>query len=260
MVHEVAVHAMGIERHVILCGFGRSGQSVARFLDKENIPFIALDVDEGRIRQAVEAGENVVYGNADRREILQAAGLDRAQVLVVTYADLPATEKVLHLVRDLRPDLPVIVRAKDDVHLEHLKALGAAEVIPEVLEGSLMLAAQTLTMIGVPVERALEQVREVRAHRYSALRAFYRGETDRLQRLTQEKLACVVEHQAYAVGRPLVDLDLPRFGVTLEALRRQRVRDERPSPDTLLQAEDVLILVGAPEALSAAQHFILDGQ
>jgi len=245
---------------VILCGFGRTGQSVARFLDKESIPFIALDVDEARIRQAVEAGENVVYGNADRREILKAAGLERARALVVTYADLPATEKVLHMVQEMRPDLPIIVRAQDDLHLEHLKSLGATEVIPEVLEGSLMLAAQTLTQLGVPVERALEQVREVRAHRYSALRAFYRGETDRLQRLAREKLACVVERQAYAVGRSLAELDLARFDVTLEALRRQRTRDESPAPETLIEAEDVLILVGEAAALSAAQHFLLDGQ
>lgn len=260
MIHEVAVHAMGIEQHVILCGFGRTGQSVARFLDLESIPFIALDVDEARIRQAVEAGENVVYGNADRREILKAAGLDRARALVVTYADLPATEKVLHLVRELRPDLPIIVRAQDDLHLEHLKSLGATEVIPEVLEGSLMLAAQTLTQLGVPVERALEQVREVRAHRYTALRAFYRGESDRLQRISQEKLACVIEQQAYAVGRSLAELDLGRFGVELEALRRHRVRDEAPLPETVVQPEDVLILVGTSEALSAAMHFILDGK
>ena len=260
MVHEVAVHAMDITGHVILCGFGRTGQSVARFLEMEQIPFIALDVDDTRIRQAVEAGENVVYGNADRREILQAAGLERARALVVTYADLPATEKVLHLAREMRPDLPVIVRAQDDLHLEHLKSLGAAEVIPEVLEGSLMLAAQTLTLLGVPVERALEQVRKIRADRYSALRAFYRGESDRLQRLAQEKLACVVEGQAYAVGRSLAELNLTRFGITLEALRRQRVRDEAPDGGTVVQADDVLVLAGESAALSAAENFILDGK
>jgi len=156
--------------------------------------------------------------------------------------------------------MPIIVRAQDDLHLEHLKSLGATEVIPEVLEGSLMLAAQTLTQLGVPVERALEQVREVRAHRYTALRAFYRGESDRLQRISQEKLACVIEQQAYAVGRSLAELDLGRFGVELEALRRHRVRDEAPLPETVVQPEDVLILVGTSEALSAAMHFILDGK
>ncbi|MDE2584207.1 MAG: monovalent cation:proton antiporter-2 (CPA2) family protein [Betaproteobacteria bacterium] len=263
MIHEVASHSMGIEGHVILCGFGRTGQNIARFLDKEGIPFIALDMDAGCIRQAVEAGENVVYGNADRREILTAAGVERARAVVVTYADLPATEKVLHLMRELKPELPVIVRARDDAHLEQLKALGATEVIPEVLEGSLMLAAQTLTQLGIPVERALEQVREVRANRYTALRAFYRGESDRLrdreQRLMEEKLAFVIEPQSHACGQRLGDLALTQTGVRLEALRRQRVRHPDPDPETRLAAEDVLILVGRPEQLEAAERLLLAG-
>ncbi|HJW04793.1 MAG TPA: monovalent cation:proton antiporter-2 (CPA2) family protein [Azospira sp.] len=267
MIHEVASHSMGIEGHVILCGFGRTGQNIARFLDKENIPFIALDMDAGCIRQAVEAGENVVYGNADRREILTAAGVDRARAVVVTYADLPATEKVLHLMRELKPELPVIVRARDDAHLEQLKALGATEVIPEVLEGSLMLAAQTLTQLGIPVERALEQVREVRANRYTALRAFYRGESDRLrdrrrdweQRQMEEKLTFIIEPLSHACGQRLGDLPLAQTGVRLEALRRQRVRHPDPDPETRLAAEDVLILVGRPEQLEAAERLLLAG-
>lgn len=263
MIHEVASHSMGIEGHVILCGFGRTGQNIARFLDKEGIPFIALDMDAGCIRQAVEAGENVVYGNADRREILTAAGVERARAVVVTYADLPATEKVLHLMRELKPELPVIVRARDDAHLEQLKALGATEVIPEVLEGSLMLAAQTLTQLGIPVERALEQVREVRANRYTALRAFYRGESDRRrdreQRLVEEKLAFIIEPQSHACGQRLGDLALAQTGVRLEALRRQRVRHPDPDPETRLAAEDVLILVGRPEQLEAAERLLLAG-
>ena len=263
MIHEVASHSMGIEGHVILCGFGRTGQNIARFLDKESIPFIALDMDAACIRRAVEAGENVVYGNADRREILTAAGVERARAVVVTYADLPATEKVLHLMRELKPELPVIVRARDDAHLEHLKSLGATEVIPEVLEGSLMLAAQTLTQLGIPVERALEQVREVRANRYTALRAFYRGESDRLrdreQRLVEEKLAFIIEPESHACGQRLGDLALEQTGVRLEALRRQRVRHPAPDPETRLAAEDVLILVGRPEQLEAAERLLLAG-
>jgi CPA2 family monovalent cation:H+ antiporter-2 len=187
LLQQVAAHGEGLREHVILCGFGRTGQNLAHFLDQEGIPFIALDLDPTRVSQAQKSGANVVFGDADRREVLLAAGLARARVLVVTYIDLPATEKVLHCVRTLRHDLPVIVRAADDSCRQHLQQLGAAEVVPEVLEGSLMLALQALTRLGVPVERAMAQVRTVRGERYSVLRRFYAGEEAHLEE--QKKVA-----------------------------------------------------------------------
>ena len=173
-LQEVAAQASGIGEHAIVCGYGRTGQSIARFLVREKIPFIALDTDAHRVQQAVQAGESVVFGDADRREVLVAAGLDRARVVIVTYADVPSAIKVLGIVRQRRPDLPVVVRAADDSHLDELKRAGADEVVPEVLEGSLMLAVQTLTRLGVPLERALADVQEVRTKRYRALQERFR--------------------------------------------------------------------------------------
>lgn len=259
VIHDIAVRSMNASAHVILCGFGRTGQTLARFLEREGISFIALDIDTARIRQAQEAGENVVFGNADRREVLMAAGIERARAVVITYADQAAAEKALAALQALRPGLPVIVRAQDDTQIERLKALGASEVVPEVLEGSLMLAAQTLSQLGVPIERALEQVRNIRAERYASLRAFYRGESDRLQRLAEEKLALVIEPQAWAIGRTLGELALAGRGVVVEALRRRGVRAESPDPETVVQADDVLILVGARENLSVVESLLLAG-
>ncbi|MCO5098368.1 MAG: cation:proton antiporter [Rhodocyclaceae bacterium] len=173
-LQEVAAQASGIGEHAIVCGYGRTGQSIARFLVREKIPFIALDTDAHRVQQAVQAGESVVFGDADRREVLVAAGLDRARVVIVTYADVPSAIKVLGIVRQRRPDLPVVVRAADDSHLDELKRAGADEVVPEVLEGSLMLAVQTLTRLGIPLERALADVQEVRTKRYRALQERFR--------------------------------------------------------------------------------------
>jgi len=169
-LQEVAAQTVGIGEHAIVCGYGRTGQSIARFLAREKIPFIVLDTDAHRVQQAVQAGERVVFGDADRREVLVAAGLDRAKVVIVTYADVPSAIKLLGIVRQRRPDLPVVVRATDDSHLEELKRAGADEVVPEVLEGSLMLAVQTLTRLGIPLERALADAQDVRLQRYSALR------------------------------------------------------------------------------------------
>ena len=259
VIHEVAVRSMDVRDHVILCGFGRTGQSLARFLEREQIPFIALDVDTARIHQAQVAGENVVFGNADRREVLTAAGIKRARAVVVTFGDQASAEKALNAINSLHPSLPVIVRAQDDSQIEYLKALGASEVVPEVLEGGLMLATQMLAHLGVPVERTMEQVRVLRAERYVSMRAFYRSENVRLLRQSEEKLALVVEPQIYAVGRRLGELALVELGVVVEAVRRRGMRAEQPDETTIVQANDVLILVGSRQHLSAAERRLLTG-
>jgi CPA2 family monovalent cation:H+ antiporter-2 len=105
--------------------------------------------------------------------VLLAAGLERARIVVVTSPDVPSALKVLGIVRARRPGLPVVVRAADDAHLDELKRAGATEVVPEVMEGSLMLAAQTLTRLGVPLRRVLRDVEEARERRYELLRERY---------------------------------------------------------------------------------------
>ena len=172
-IHDVAVSSLDFDRHVILCGYGRTGQRIGEFLAAEAIPFLALDLDPQVVQQSAAQGGNVAFGNADRAEVLQAAGLARARALVITYPDTASALRVLGRVRKYRPDLPVIVRAPDDRDRERLKLAGATEVIPDVLEGSLMIAAETLAQLGVPMERAVGLVRSVRAERYPSLRSFY---------------------------------------------------------------------------------------
>lgn len=172
-IFDISAAGFGMEKHVIICGFGRTGGQIARFLAAENVPFLALDVDPNQLKRSVPAGGKLVFGSADRDEVLLAAGLSRARALVVAYPDTHSAERVVRKVRQSRPDIPVIVRSPDEHDVGRLKAAGATEVIPEVLEGSLMIAAETLTQIGVPMERAIIQVRTARAERYASLREYY---------------------------------------------------------------------------------------
>ena len=161
-LHNIAIQTMSAESHVIICGYGRSGQNLARFLQTESIPFIALDLDPRRVKDAAAAGESVVFGDAARREVLVAAGLLRARALVVSYADAVSALKILALVRELRPGLPVVVRTLDDVDIDRLREAGAAEVVAEILEGSLMLATHAMMLCGVPLNRVLKHIRDTR--------------------------------------------------------------------------------------------------
>ncbi len=150
-VTQIAARSMSRQEHVIICGFGRSGQNLARLLDKEEIPYIALEVDPQRVREAAADGTSVVYGDAGRREALIAAGLPKARAIAVTFADIATALKILHHAQQLRHELPVIVRTVDDADLDRLTQAGATEVVPELLEGSLMLASHLLLLLGVPL-------------------------------------------------------------------------------------------------------------
>jgi CPA2 family monovalent cation:H+ antiporter-2 len=262
-LHNIAVQAMGTDRHVVICGFGRSGQNLARLLRQESIPFIALDLDPQRIKEAAVAGESVVFGDAARPEVLTAAGLLRARALAITYADTVSALKILRHVRELRPGLPVVVRTLDDTDIDRLKSAGAVEVVAEILEGSLILASTTLMLLGVPLNRVMLRMRETRERRYSLFRGFFRGvtdETEEIDQADQPRLHSVtITPGAAAIGRRLGQLELELLGVEVTTLRRQSARAVTPSPDTQVEEGDVLVLLGNEEGVIAAEMKLMQG-
>ena len=262
-VHDIAVKTFGKSRHVIVCGFGRSGQNLARLLESEGISLVALDADPERIRAVAAAGVNVVYGDASRREVLVAAGLSRAKAIVVTYSDLHSTMAILRHVRELRPELPVVVRTIDDTHIDALKSAGASEVVSEVMEGSLMLASHALMLLGVPLSQVLKRIRAVRESRYAMMRGFFRGASDvddELDQQSQPRLHTVMVTQgAAAAGQTLESLAFEELLVEVVAIRRQGIKGVDPQPETEVHVGDVLMLRGAADGLAAAEFRVLQG-
>ena len=262
-LHQIAVRSLAAERHVVICGYGRTGQSLARFLEREGIGTIALDLDPERVREAAAAGDAVVFGDAARRETLIAAGVKRAAVLVVTYTDTPSALRVLHHAHEVSAALPVIVRTRDDSGLERLLQAGATEVVPDTFETSLMLASHAMLMLGVPVRRVVAQIRGVRDQRYRLLRGFYHGASDDaadLDDANQPRLHTVsVDAGAHAVGRTLAELALAELGAEVTAIRRRGIRADDPGPETRFEAGDVVVLLGRPDALEAAEARLLQG-
>jgi CPA2 family monovalent cation:H+ antiporter-2 len=247
--------------HVIVCGFGRIGQNVARFLEQEAIEFVALDLDPARVREASAAGERVFYGDSTDREILEAVGVEHARLVVVSYDDIGAALKVLAHVRALRPQLPVLVRTRDESARQQLQEAGATEVVSETLEAGMMLVSHVLLLLGLPVSRVLRNMRELRTDRYRLLREFFHG-ADTLFEETEESFrerlhAVTLPEGAWAAGRTLGEAGLERVVVT--ALTRAGVRGLAPTPHTLLRAGDVLVLYAAPEDLERAENRLLNG-
>jgi CPA2 family monovalent cation:H+ antiporter-2 len=260
-IANIAKRAIAIDKHVVICGFGRSGQHLAKILEQEDIAFVALELDPDLVREASAAGESVVYGDAGRREALVAAGISRASALVITYADTRSALKVLHHTHELNPSLPVIVRTYDDHDLEQLRRAGATEVVPEILEGSLMLGSHALILLGVPVSHVVKRVREARDQRYRMLRGHFHSsgdDEDAIDDDDHERLHSVpIEADAAAVGETLRDLDLATIGAEVTSVRRHGIRGADPSPDMRLQAGDIVVLRGVPDALELAEQRLL---
>ena len=261
---QLAVRTLKVNRHVIICGYGRNGQALAKLLAAEGVASMALDLDPERIREAAAAGDAVVYADANRKESLMAAGLARAQALVLTYADTSSALKVLHHVATLRPGLPVIVRVKDDSDMDRLHEAGAAEVVPEAFESSLMLASHALLLSGVPISRVVRRVRTVRDSRYGLLRGFFHGSSDEPEDLAERAHlrlhSIVLEPGAAAVGATIADLDFPAIDLEVLSVRVQGRSSLDPDPAHRLAAGDVLVVKGVPEAIAIGESRVLQGR
>jgi CPA2 family monovalent cation:H+ antiporter-2 len=261
-VTQLAARTMARQDHVIVCGYGRSGQNLARLLESEDIPFVALDNDPQRVREAAGDGSSVTYGDAGRREVLMAAGVAKARAVVISFANVALAMKILHHVQQLRPDLPVVVRTVDDAEIDKLLGAGATEVVPEVLEGSLMLASHSLLLLGVPLNRVLARIRAIREERYSLFRGFFHGATDAADAAdnVQPRLRSVLlPERAAAVGKSLAGLELAAL-VRVTGVRRKGGRSQRPGPEWVFEAGDVVVLLGQPAALGQAESRLLRGK
>lgn len=258
-----ATQTVAQRNHVILCGFGRVGQNLARALEKHGYEYIALDMDPKRVQQARQAGDPVIYGDAAEPEILEAVGLEHCSVLVISFADPNLALSILQSVRELRKDVPVLVRTQDDTKLDELQAAGATEVVPETLEASLMLMSHMLLLLNMPVSRVVKTVGDIRDNRYTMLRRIFRREDarplDETHALREELHTVVLPRNAYAIDRSIGQLKLDTVGVSVNAIRRDGIVGRQPNADMVLREGDVVVLYGTPEDIEQGESLLLIG-
>jgi len=249
--------------HVILCGFGRVGQNLARALEKHAYEYIALDMDPRRVQLARQAGDPVIYGDAGAHEILEAVGLTHCNVVVITFASPDIALRIVHAVRELRKDVPILVRTQDDTKLDQLQKAGATEVVPETLEASLMLMSHMLLLLNMPVSRVVKTVGDIRDNRYAMLRRIFRREDarplDETHALREELHSVVLPPNAYAIGRSIDYLKLEELGVSVNSIRRHGLTLRQPSPEAVFIVGDIVVLYGTPEDIERGENKLLIG-
>ncbi|WP_166359361.1 monovalent cation:proton antiporter family protein [Pseudomonas akapageensis] len=261
-LEEISARNAELHAHVVICGYGRVGQSIGRFLRREQQRFAALDDDPVRVKEAAAAEACVHYGDSRRGELLAAVGLERARLLVIAVDKTDVALNVLKAARRINQDVPILVRTRDDSMLAELKAAGANAVVPELLESSLVLASHALVMLGLPQDHVQSRVEEVRQSRYRILQGFYHGAQSNL--LDSQGRPKVLMHavnlgaDAYACGRPLEELALEQMGVQLQAVQRQG-EELVTDASTRLHAGDAVLLSGPMAAIEACEARLLAG-
>lgn len=249
--------------HVIICGFGRVGQTVSRFLKQENISFVAIDIDPLRVTKARSAGENVLFGSSRQTELLHAAHLSEAKLVVIAFGEDQQSLDVIEKIRSLSKDVPILVRTRNDDQLDLLKTAGADEVVPETLEGSLMLVSQVLSLTGVPFSRIFRRVQKERKSHYSHLHGFFQGEHTDMSPEAIERIefahAIQLTDDSYAVGRSIAKLKAENPLMIIVALKRGEVETEEPEGDIVLQNQDTLIVRGKPRKVELTERYIQEG-
>ena len=258
-----ATRELARREHVIICGFGRVGQNLARVLERSGFEFIALDLDPHRVRDARQAGDPVVYGDATHVEVLRALGLEHASVVVISFDDPSTALRIVRAVRRLRTDVPILVRTEDDSRLDALQSAGATEVVPEIFETSLSLVSHVLLYLKVPARDVLETTDRIREDRYAILRSVFRrhgaSTLDDSHSHRQQLRTVVLPPGAHAVDLTLRDLGLDGGDIVVTAIRREGITGRDPDPDTRLREGDVLVLWGTPEDLQQMESRLLMG-
>ncbi len=260
---DAATGSIAQREHVILCGFGRVGQNVARVLESQGFEYIALDLDPARIRAARQAGDPVMFGDSADEDLLLKVGLPAASAVVISFSDPATSLGILRSVRRMSPELPVLVRTQDDARVKELQDAGATDVVPETFEASLMLVSHVLMLLHVPVSRVVRTLGEIRSSRYAVLRNIVRrGDArpvDDSSEHREELKSVVVPPGAWAVGRSLGEVRSRGVEVTFTGVRRQGILGREPAADTVLRDGDIVVIYGQPEELEHAESVLLAG-
>jgi CPA2 family monovalent cation:H+ antiporter-2 len=263
ITHPTQIEAKDLRNHVLILGFGRVGQSVARMLKLEGIKYVAIDCDPIRVHESRSAGENVMFGDVSQRDLLKSAGIENAQLALITFDQHDKALKVVNAITALKPGLTVVVRTRTDFQPDDFYSAGASQVVPEIQEGSLMLVSQILHYAGVPMSRILKRVRNERKKGYQHMQGFYPGESTEISYSTKDKLefmhAVVISEGAFAVNKTIKELDIEGRRVKVTGLRRNNIEIEEPDSDTLILANDVLVISGKPRRVERIENFLLYG-
>jgi CPA2 family monovalent cation:H+ antiporter-2 len=247
--------------HVIVVGYGLNGRNLSRVLRAVGLPYIVLEVNSETVRRAKSEGEQMIFGDGTRREVLHHIGVERASVLVVAISDPAAGRRIVGQARQMNPKLHLIVRTRYVSEIAELLEIGANEVIPEEFETSIEIFSRVLHRYGVARNIIERQIGEIRRQGYEMLRSsslpmiHLSQFADALDGTATETI--FLTNESPALGKTLAEVNLRnQTGVTIVAAVRAGATEINPGADFKLQTEDILVLLGATEKIDAARKIL----
>ena len=272
--HPIAAlinHTDKLHDHVVICGFGRVGQVLAKFLEQEKINWLALDLDSTLLHKSFMAGEQVFYGDASDPEVLLAAGIARAKMVVLSFADETVNLNIVKYLRGLRLNFQIFVRTKDDTTIKAFEEAGATEIVPEILEGSIMLASHLLFALGVPTTKIINKVIKTHSSRYEMLSHLYKGNEEinvlEAEDHVRRSLQTIVINEGAAAINQTLEHFFPQIAnpdnraeYSFKYLIREGKRYENLLPGTVLSEHDVIVVFATPEEKVILEEKLISGK
>lgn len=262
-LQNMLIATMSKSDHVLIIGYGRGGQTIGRILAQDNIPYYALDLDAERVQIARSAGEPVSFGDAKRREVLEAAGLSRAKMVVITLNNMLETQHVLDNIMRLHPTMPVHVRAVSDDYLQVFTHMGAEEAVSDTKETSLALASYAMLGAGLSYQHVHQTIMNIRRSRYAILEDLFVGSDDESgfydESNSISRYAFTLTDEAYAIGKNTNELPLKHLNIKLLFVRRHTHRIEEFDENFYLEANDILVVAGKKDKIISFENWSLQG-
>jgi CPA2 family monovalent cation:H+ antiporter-2 len=249
------------QNHVVVVGYGLNGRTLAKVLEEAGIRYVVIELNGDAVHKGLAEGKAMIFGDSTRREILEHAGVERAQVVVFAISDLAAVRRSIALARRLNPTVYILVRTRQVTQIEELQRCGADEVIAEEFESAIEIFTRVLQRFHVPRNVIRAQTRVLRGEGYRMLRAPALGGqvSAELMRALEAGTTDLfrLDEDSPAVGASLRDLDLRRrTGATIIAVVRDETSIPSPAPDVALEAGDTLVLVGSHEQVDQAMALL----
>ena len=254
---EIRKKTAHIQRHTLICGYGRVGQTITRFLAQEGKSYVVLDEDPLHVEEAGHAGDPVFFGDCRRIELLEAVGLERASQVVICIDRADSALRIVKAIRKKILSVPILVRTRHFDEAEALKRAGATVVIPEVLESSLLIVKHVMLMLGFAPDLVRKRIKHAREHRYEILNGYYPGLNDYLMNsdTSEHRHAVTVGEKCSLQGKSIDNLEFDGHKVSVAEIRRNN-QILTPQPGMVLKPEDIVILTGSSSAIAKVEkHF-----
>jgi len=250
--------------HVIIAGFGLNGSNLARVLKETGIRYVVIELNPDTVKKEKAKGENIIYGDISKEEILHIAKIENANVIVFAISDPAISRLALQLAKKMNPAIHALVRTRYVNEVEELKKLGADEVIPEEFETALQIFRKVLEKYHIPLNVIMKQVTLLREESYSLLRkegmnisSFIHLDEILAQGLTE---SYYVNSDNKYIGKSFSEINLrAESDATVIAIVRDGQIISNPSAKEIIKTNDTLVIYGTHQSVDRAIE-ILNGE